>query len=67
MNALRWFNVGAPLIRVGGRTVRLWNLFNRHTNEGDHWWGVGLLQVNRRHLFFVGHCGISVLFAGQTQ
>lgn len=63
----RWFNLDGPSFKVMGRRVRLWNAFNRHTNDGDHWWGFGVLQVNRRHLFFVAFSGVSVLFIGQTQ
>lgn len=63
---INWFNLGCPKIKVFGRNVWLWNCFNRKTSDGDHWWGVGLLQVGSRHLFFVGHCGVSVLFVGKT-
>lgn len=66
---LDWFNVSSPYWRIGRRRIliRPWNLFNRRTNDGDHWWGFGLLQIGRRHLFFVGHCGVSLLFIGQTE
>ena len=65
---LRWFNVGAPAFRIGkrGPLVVLWNLFNHHTNTGEHWWGAGLLQVGNRHLFYVGYSGVSLLFIGRT-
>lgn len=62
----RWFNIGSPVVRIKGRNVRLWNLFNRHTSEGDHWWGVGIIQIGNRHLAFVGYCGIRFLFVGET-
>ena len=68
---LRWFNLGAPVIRVRipGRffpvRIKLWNLFRNCSNYG-HQWGIGLLQIGKRHLFFVGFCGVSVLFFGKT-
>ena len=54
----RWFNVGAPTWRPtlpgrGRQTVKLWNLWRRYSADG-RWWGVGLLQVGRRHLLYVG-------------
>lgn len=72
-----WFNVSAPMWIVGwfrGHqvTLRLWNLFNRVSSEG-HSWGVGLLQVGRRHLFYIGKRGfigrVRVLcgFIGRTE
>lgn len=65
----RWFSVPSPMWRIPGTRsrVRLWNCFNRHTSDGDHWWGFGVLQIGRRHLFCVAFSGISVLFIGQTQ
>ena len=48
-----WFNASAPVWRVNGRMVRLWNLFKRRSTDG-HWWGVGLLQIDSRSLLFVG-------------
>ena len=65
LSSMRWFNWDAPRLSILGRNVWFWVLFNRHSTEG-HWWGVGILQVGRRHLLFVGHCGIRALFIGQT-
>ncbi len=67
----RWFNLSGPSFKIGLPNNRvnflwLWNAFNRHTAEGDHWWGVGVLQIGHRHLFFVGFCGISIAFIGKT-
>lgn len=75
----RWFNASAPhwLVRRPRHrymTVRLWNLFNRH-GQSFHWWGIGLLQVADRHLFYIGRTqaydgstcwAVSVLFIGRT-
>ena len=63
---MTWFNIGSPVFTIKGRYVRLWNCFNRRTSDGDHWWGVGLLQVGNRHLVFVGYCGVNIAFIGQT-
>lgn len=62
---LCWFNWSAPVWRIGRTRVRLWNLFNRRSTQG-HWWGVGLLQIGKRHLLFVGHDGVRALFLGET-
>lgn len=63
---LRWYNAGAPWLRVPGTkfSLRLWNLFNRRSTDG-HFWGVGIVQVGSRHLLYVGHSGVSVAFVGQ--
>lgn len=63
----RWFNIGGPRITIAGHSVRLWNCFNRHTNDGEHWWGVGVIQVGRRHLFCLAHSGKSIFFLGKTE
>jgi hypothetical protein len=42
----RWFNVSSKWYR----NVRLYNLFNRHANDGSHWWGFGIIQYRKRHL-----------------
>jgi len=70
-----WCNVSAKPLHVRGRIVRLWNLYHRRSTEG-HWWGVGILQIDRRHLFFVGRTqgyddqtevwAVSVLFLSVT-
>lgn len=64
----RWFNVSGPCFKIGrrARLVWLWNAFNRHTADGAHWWGIGVLQVGNRHLFYVGHNGVSIAFIGRT-
>ncbi|HXI15062.1 MAG TPA: hypothetical protein VNM48_01735, partial [Chloroflexota bacterium] len=53
-SSLRWFNLSSPLIRIGRRRIRLWNLFNRCALEA-HWWGFGVLQIGNRHLLYAGH------------
>jgi hypothetical protein len=63
----RWFNLGAPAVWVRGLTRRpvivwLWDCFNRHTADGAHFWGVGLLNVNGRCLLYVGHDHADVAF-----
>jgi hypothetical protein len=65
-----WFNISAPywVFHVGNRRVsmRLWNLFNRVTSDGQHWWGFGVLQIGKRHLFYIGYNSVSMLFVGQS-
>lgn len=62
----RWFNVSSPVMRPWRQYVRLWNCFNRHTATGEHYWGFGVLQFNKRHLFYVGFEGVSILFIGES-
>lgn len=45
-----WFNWSGSFHRVRGKLWRTHNLFWRY----GLCWGVGVLQFNRRHLFFVG-------------
>lgn len=59
---MRWYNWSAPT----WRRFRLWNLFNRRCENGEHYWGVGVLQFRNRHLAYVGHSGASLLFLGRT-
>jgi hypothetical protein len=65
----RWFNLSAPLWIIHFRRIALafclWTLFNRRCADGDHYWGVGLLQIDHRHLFCIAHSGISILFIGR--
>jgi hypothetical protein len=63
---LSWFNISAPPTRPFGVFVRAFNAFNRRCADGDHYWGFGLLQIGHRHLFYVGHSGVSVLFVGRV-
>lgn len=59
---LTWFNIGFG--RIG--RFKLFNLFNRVSQDDGHWWGFGVCQYGRRHLFFVGTAGVSILWIGQT-
>ena len=58
--ALDWFNLSSPMWlipaphRSGKVCVRLWNLHRRHSAKDGKWWGAGLLQIDRRHLFYLG-------------
>lgn len=60
---LRWFNISAPYWLIGPVRLRLWNLFNRRAQDG-HYWGLGLLQINGRHLLYIGHSGVGLFFLG---
>jgi hypothetical protein len=60
-----WFNLSGPtwIIRTRRRLfVSPLVLFNRVATFGEHWWGFGVLRINRRALFYVGHDGVSVCF-----
>lgn len=66
--SLLWFNLGGPCFIVRKpRTFFVWPwvLFNRVSTEA-HWWGLGVLQVGKRALFYVGDGGVSFLFFGET-
>ena len=63
---LKWFNISPDFFKLFGQYIKLYNCFNRVSNDG-HFGGVGILQVGRRHLFFVGSVGISILFIGETK
>lgn len=54
--------ITAGMVRVGKLRIRAWNLFNCRTRDGYHYWGAGILQINGRHLLYVGHEFVSVLF-----
>jgi hypothetical protein len=60
---LGWFNISYGPCRVGRFLFWPWVAFNRRSTDG-HWWGVGLLQVNDRHLLYLGHTGIDVFWVG---
>jgi hypothetical protein len=65
---LTWFNAGFGRFKVLGKNCKLFNCFNRVNadDEGDHWWGIGIGQIGHRHLFYVGHSGISIFWFGTT-
>lgn len=79
--ALTWFNVSAPVWlipaphRAGKVFVRLWNLHRRHSAKDGKWWGFGLLQIDKRHLFYVGQIDdrdgkrwhLCALYLGRTE
>jgi hypothetical protein len=60
-----WFNISTPHLVVRGVFLKLFNCFNRRSTDG-HFWGLGFLQVGHRHLFYVGHSGVSIGFLGTT-
>jgi hypothetical protein len=68
---MNWFNVSCPRVilrtnRRQGIYVVLWNLFRRVTAEDGTWWGIGLLQIERRHLAYVGSSGLCLAFLWLT-
>lgn len=51
--SLTWFNLHPDFFNVLGLRFKFYNLFYRVFDEG--WcWGVGLIQINGRHLFYLG-------------
>ena len=63
---LNWFNVGSPALLLNRLYIRAWNLHNRVSTDG-HFWGIGILQISSRHLFYIGHDSVSILFIGKTK
>ena len=61
-----WFNLSGKVFKMFGKYCKLWNLFNRNSTIGHHW-GIGVLQIGHRHLFFVGTAGVSIVFFGRTR
>jgi len=59
-----WFSISSPRSRIGGYRVKWYNCFNRRQNfaSGGWVWGVGVLQVSNKHLFYVGFQGLCVGF-----
>lgn len=53
-SSIEYFGLSAPCFHVGPATVWLWHLFNRTLADGRGEAGVGLLNVNGRHLLYVG-------------
>ena len=62
----RWFNITIGERMLLRRRFTLFELFNRHTADGEHWWGIGVLQIDQRWLFYVGYNSASILFIGQS-
>ncbi|MGF7218630.1 hypothetical protein GGR92_004809 [Spirosoma lacussanchae] len=56
---LTYFNVSPQFRRIGKVLYKPYNLFNRQNMQmadgsAESCWGFGLLQINSRHLFYVG-------------
>jgi hypothetical protein len=58
---LQWFNASPEFIKIWKHNFKLFNLFN-HRAKCGHYWGVGIIQVGQRHLFYIGDSGLSILF-----
>lgn len=54
-----WFNASPKFARIAGVLVKPYNLFHRRLIATDNgigrMWGIGLLQIGGRHLFYVGN------------
>lgn len=55
---MKYFNLSAPKFRIKKYTlsIQLWTAFY----NPDIQWGVGLLQINFWHLFFIGSDGFII-------
>jgi hypothetical protein len=64
-----WFGVrtGDTMLHVGNRSIIfcIAQAFNRRFVNGVHCWGFGILQIGRRHLFYIGSSGVSIGFIGR--
>jgi hypothetical protein len=64
-----WFGVrlGDRMVHIGQQSVIFCaaQVFNRRFVNDEHCWGVGVLQVGRRYLLYIGHSGVSILFIGR--
>ena len=63
---LHWFNLHPEFIYTFGARWKLFNAFNRVSEDG-HFWGFGILQIYGRHLLYVGHDQAWVLFTRAWQ
>ena len=64
---LHWFNITIGDGNILGRRVTLFEAFNRVCADGDHYWGIGVLQLGQRWLFYVGYNSVSILFIGKSE
>lgn len=53
-SSIDYFGLSAPKMRIGSATVWLWHLFNRTMADGRGEAGIGVLNINGRHLLYVG-------------
>ena len=65
---LEWFNANAGFrkSKIFGQHWKFFNLFRR-VNANMNIWGVGLLQIGNRHLFYIGSNAFSIFFLGKTK
>lgn len=64
---LHWLNITIGGWHILGIRVTLFEVFNRVCADGDHYWGIGILQFGQRWLFYVGYNGVSILFIGKSK
>ncbi|MGF7219076.1 hypothetical protein GGR92_005256 [Spirosoma lacussanchae] len=56
---ITYFNASPSFTRIGKALFKPYNLFNRQNmlmadGTVESHWGCGLLQLNNRHLFYIG-------------
>lgn len=62
-----WFNLNPKFNgKLFGRYLFKWFNCFRRVSVGGTYWGIGILQVENRHLFYIGFNGMSVLWIGTT-
>jgi len=61
-----WFSLSAPCFQLTATHWHFlfipWELFNKQCADGDHFWGLVLLNINGRALVSVTHDGARALF-----
>ena len=71
MTDIHWFGfmIMDTVLHIGRHSVFFVaaQVFNRRFADGTHAWGFGVIQIGHRHLFHIGHGGVSLLFTGQTR
>lgn len=61
-----WFNLNPEFNgKVFGRNFKWFNCFRRLVEGNTLYWGIGLLQIGKRHLFYIGQSSISILYIGK--
>ncbi len=61
---LHWFNLNPNFQgKIFGQNFKWFNCFHRKSTDGLYW-GFGIFQIGKRHLFYVGFTGVSILFIG---
>ncbi len=61
---INWFNLNPDFKRkVFGKNFKWFNCFRRVSNDGTYW-GIGIIQIGKRHLLYIGYTGTAFMFFG---